>query len=319
MWYGGGDIRKGDANHREYMQIGYATSFDCINWNRYPDPVIKPVPSGSSWNRDGVLPGGVIKEDGIFKMWFGGGVDPLIPPVTSKWSIGYATSSDCIHWNLLPDPVIMHGDSSTDFDQKAAGHAYVIRTNEGYDMWYHGLSGKIGYASSSDGISWTKYDKNPVLSPTSVSPQWTTAYYEPTVYFDGALFHMWFTGWDEVTDFIATIGYAFALLDTSHYPPPTGIEDDLLTQKPTEYKLSQNYPNPFNPNTTIEFIIPRSSLVKLSVYDILGKKVSTLVNEEKPAGSYKVDFNVANLPSGVYFYKIKAGNFVQTKKMIFMK
>ena len=76
-------------------------------------------------------------------------------------------------------------------------------------MWYSGHShtavangkpqGKIGYASSPNGIVWAKYDKNPVLSPTSISPQWTSGYYTPSVYFDGALFHMWFTGWDELT------------------------------------------------------------------------------------------------------------------------
>ena len=92
----------GDAKNREVMRIGYATSVDGINWNRYPEPVIEP-PHPTAWDQDGVLPGGVIKEDGIFKMWFGGGVGPLgYPPASSKWSIGYATSSDCIHWDLLP-------------------------------------------------------------------------------------------------------------------------------------------------------------------------------------------------------------------------
>ena len=195
MWYGGGYITLGDAQHRDVMRIGYATSVDGINWNRYPGPVIEP-PRPPAWDQDGVLPGGVIKEDGIFKMWFSGGVGPYgYPPATSKWSIGYATSLDCIHWNLLPDPVVTHGDSSTDFDETTAGNAYVIKTNGEYDMWYGGHShtavvngqpqAKIGYASSLDGIIWKKYDKNPVLSPTSVSPQWTTGYYTPSVYFDG--------------------------------------------------------------------------------------------------------------------------------------
>jgi photosystem II stability/assembly factor-like uncharacterized protein len=97
----------------------------------------------------------------------------------------------------------------------------------------------------------------------------------------------------------------------------TGIEDESLT--PINYSISQNYPNPFNPSTTIDYSIPKSSFVNLSVYDILGRRVSTLVNEEKTVGSYKVNFNEINLPSGIYFYKIMAGSFVQTKKMVLMK
>ena len=326
MWYGGGYITLGDAQHRDVMRIGYATSVDGINWNRYPEPVIEP-PRPTAWDQDGVLPGGVIKEDGIFKMWFSGGVGPYgYPPTSSKWSIGYATSSDCIHWDLLPDPVITHGDSSTDFDETIAANAYVTRTNAGYDMWYHGHShtavitgkpqAKIGYASSSDGITWTKYDNNPVLSPTSVSPQWTTGYYTPSVYFDGEQFHMWFTGWTEGHGIIA-IGYATSLLDTSHYP--TRIDDEFLTQAPTEYKLLQNYPNPFNPSTTISYSIPKQSQVTLKIYDILGNEIKMLVNEEKTAGTYKINFNASDLSSGIYFYKLETDNYVKCKKMILLK
>ncbi len=94
-----------------------------------------------------------------------------------------------------------------------------------------------------------------------------------------------------------------------------------------KFKLEQNYPNPFNPTTKIKYTIPivetrhASSLqmVSLKVYDILGREVTTLVNEEKPVGEYEVEFNAANLPSGIYFYQLKAGGFVETKKMILLK
>jgi len=86
-----------------------------------------------------------------------------------------------------------------------------------------------------------------------------------------------------------------------------------------EYKLNQNYPNPFNPSTTIKYSIPKSSLVTLKVYDILGKEIATLVNEEKTAGNYQVEFNAANLPSGVFFYRIQAGSFNQVRKMLLIK
>ncbi|MCH9029829.1 MAG: T9SS type A sorting domain-containing protein [Bacteroidetes bacterium] len=97
-------------------------------------------------------------------------------------------------------------------------------------------------------------------------------------------------------------------------------ENNLL---PDEYSLSQNYPNPFNPSTNIQYAVSSRQFVSLKVYDVLGKEVATLVNEEKPAGEHEVEFQSAvggrQLASGIYFYQLKAGSFVQTKKMIFLK
>jgi len=88
---------------------------------------------------------------------------------------------------------------------------------------------------------------------------------------------------------------------------------------PNEFFLSQNYPNPFNPQTTISYSIPNSSLVQIQMFDVLGKEVLTLLNEEKSAGNYKLSFNASDLTSGVYFYQLRAGDFIQTKKMILIK
>ncbi len=92
-------------------------------------------------------------------------------------------------------------------------------------------------------------------------------------------------------------------------------------QKPSQFVLEQNYPNPFNPTTMITYQLPASSDVKLEVFDVLGKKVASLVNTRQSAGSYSVNFNSAqyNLASGLYFYKLSAGNFSQTHKMILTK
>ncbi len=87
----------------------------------------------------------------------------------------------------------------------------------------------------------------------------------------------------------------------------------------TEFSLSQNYPNPFNPSTKIQYAIGSPQFVSLKVYDVLGNEVATLVNEEKPAGNYEVDFYAAGLPSGIYFYQLRAGKFIQSKKMILIK
>ena len=93
--------------------------------------------------------------------------------------------------------------------------------------------------------------------------------------------------------------------------------------KPSQFKLSQNYPNPFNPSTIIEYQIPKNEFVSLKIYDMLGRNVATLVNEQKAAGNYLVQFNTDELPnkltSGVYFYTLRTGSFVKTKKLILMK
>jgi hypothetical protein len=83
--------------------------------------------------------------------------------------------------------------------------------------------------------------------------------------------------------------------------------------------LQQNFPNPFNPTTTIIYSIPKSCFVSIKVYDILGREVTTIVNENKLAGNYTVQFNAVKLTSGIYFYRMQAGDFVQTKKLILIK
>jgi hypothetical protein len=105
----------------------------------------------------------------------------------------------------------------------------------------------------------------------------------------------------------------------------TSIEDPLIV---SNYKLEQNYPNPFNPSTSIQYAIPQNARgerqeVSLKVYDVLGNEIAILVNEEKPAGSYEVEFQSTvgsqQLASGVYYYQLRAGDYLETKKMILMK
>jgi len=93
----------------------------------------------------------------------------------------------------------------------------------------------------------------------------------------------------------------------------------LLSQKPLHYSLAQNYPNPFNPTTILTYQLPTASDVKLEVFDVLGKKVATLVNERQSAGTHNITFNASALSSGVYFYRLQAGTFSQTRKMLLVK
>jgi len=96
-------------------------------------------------------------------------------------------------------------------------------------------------------------------------------------------------------------------------------EIEVVVNAPDKFTLNQNYPNPFNPSTSIEFQLPKEAFVTLKVYNILGVEIATLVNEQKPAGVHKINFNASGLPSGMYIYKISAGNFEHTRKMMLLK
>lgn len=99
---------------------------------------------------------------------------------------------------------------------------------------------------------------------------------------------------------------------------PTSVDGTDL-ELPVKFSLSQNFPNPFNPSTTINYELPQKSNVTFKVFDMLGREVATLVNENKPTGSYSITWNARGMASGVYFYRLKAGNFVATKKLLLIR
>ncbi|MEE9450093.1 MAG: T9SS type A sorting domain-containing protein, partial [Ignavibacteriaceae bacterium] len=101
------------------------------------------------------------------------------------------------------------------------------------------------------------------------------------------------------------------------YPIVLNIDNDFVN--PNDYSLSQNYPNPFNPTTIISYQIPQQGYVTLKVFDVLGKEVATLVNQEKSAGNYEVSFDAYELASGVYIYRMKVNDFIEGKKMVLVK
>jgi predicted GH43/DUF377 family glycosyl hydrolase len=305
MWYGGFDV-----NWK--VRIGYATSSDGITWAKdTSNPVLNLGPNWS-WEEMAVVPNSVIFDGTIYKMWYAG--------FTDSWTIriGLATSSDGINWDKdTSNPVLPLGELG-EWDDEQVYTADVRFDGTMYQMWYMGYDGityRIGYASSSDGIKWHKYNSNPVLNlgPSGLWDDRGVAH--PRVIFDGTTYHMWYAGDDSQN---LRIGYATA--------PVTSISDEDYVS-PVDFLLVQNYPNPFNPITTIKYQIPEFSFVTLKVYDVLGSEFAILVNEEKPVGSYEVNFNAASLPSGIYFYKLQAGTlstssgqgFVETKKMVLMK
>ena len=118
-------------------------------------------------------------------------------------------------------------------------------------------------------------------------------------------------------NYVCTPHASMGMVGTLTITPKTGIKEISGTAE--SFKLSQNYPNPFNPATQIRFSIPASGFVNMSVFDFSGRKVAELVNGTKPSGEYVVDFNASGLSSGVYFYRLTAGDFTEVKKMTLLK
>jgi hypothetical protein len=179
MWYAG------YGNQTEIYQGGYATSPDGTVWTKHPDnPVLAPGPNGA-WDDYWVYPHTVILEGGTYRMWYGGDNGVVE-------QIGYAESTDGVTWTKRPHPVLEVGKLPGAWDSEVVGNPYVISDGATYQMWYTGSDGSenggIGYAVSSDGISWTKHAGNPVLSSSPQGFDFSTP-----VSFDGTTYNMWYT------------------------------------------------------------------------------------------------------------------------------
>ena len=197
-----------------------------------------------------------------------------------------------------------------EWDGTSAGVGAVIYNGSIYEMWYEGAGAgvtQIGYATSTDGLVWTKSDSNPVLLVGPIADWDWTHVFVPTVLYDGTSYHLWYVGYS--SDFKGKIGYATAI--------KIGITNETVI--PDKFRLSQNYPNPFNPVTVIRYSIPKAEEVSLVVYNLIGEEVAHLIDERKPAGNYTVEWNASSLSSGIYFYRLQAGDFVQTRKMVLLK
>ena len=163
--------------------IGYAESSDGINWTHpYSDPVLYPGNYGE-WDATRVAPGAIIKEDGIYKMYYSGFNDQY-----SHWDIGLATSSDGVNWTKYPGNPIIVGTTGWEFQVVATS---ILKVDGTYYLYYYGKNSpeyKIGLATSADGINWTKYPGNPIMVPTS---SWeNTGVYYPSVIEDNGIYKM---------------------------------------------------------------------------------------------------------------------------------
>jgi photosystem II stability/assembly factor-like uncharacterized protein len=212
-----------------------------------------------------------------------------------------------------------------DFEGNGSWWSIILRTTNGGDTWTTQATGTeymltgVSFTELNNGtaVGWG-YNSGIILRTTDSGTSWIEQSSGTTNALSGVHFTDTNTG--------TVVGAYGTILRTTN-GGVTFVDEDKNDFTPNGFILSQNYPNPFNPTTTIRYTIQTSEFVTLKVYDVLGNEVATLVNEEKPAGSYEVNFDASQLSSGIYFYKLQAGNpstgsgqgFVETKKMLLLK
>ncbi|MFI5406317.1 MAG: YCF48-related protein [Nitrososphaerales archaeon] len=203
----------------------------------------------------------------------------------------------------------------------AVGGGIILNTVDGGVNWNAQVSGTTAWFN---GVSFT--DTN---TGTTVGGNWNGTNYETTILRTTNGGTNWMAQTSGTMDLLndvsfidanngTAVGDSGAILRTTN-GGTTFVEEEELNEIPSEFVLLQNYPNPFNPSTKIKYSIPQSSNVTIKVFDILGNEIETSVNEEKPVGSYEITWYAANLPSGIYFYQLKAGVYTAVKKMILLK
>lgn len=317
MWFDG-------YKSRSYMlpiSFGYAFSTDGLSWTKYSkNPVLQGTPG--EWDNHFMDSPSVIFENDTFKMWYSG-ADSV---TWNTINIGLAYSTDGINWTKYPKNPVFSASNGNTWDSSATMTCSVKHFGNLYEMWYAGwrLRGgnwppdtiSIGYATSPDGINWTKYPKNPVLKQSSVS--WDslgvaapdvvlTTKYE--MLYDGGLYE---------------IGYASA---------PIAIEEPVA-KTVEKFQLFQNYPNPFTKETEIKWSVTSGQNVgqsasggfSLAIYDLSGKLVRSFPMTQLPNDQMTTitwdgkDNKGKNVEPGMYFYRLEIRNkFSQTRKMVLLK
>ena len=208
MWYAAGD---GSAT----IRIGYATSPDGIAWTKHPGNPVLDLGTAGTWDEKQVTTPHVIKDGTTYKMWYTGMDND------SNYGLGYATSPDGIAWTKYNgNPVLTPGASGA-WDHYGVLDPCVLKDGSTYRMWYFGKPepsvDSIGYATSSDGIAWTKDANNPVLEPGAEGEWDDIGVAAPSVILDGSTFKMWYQGWQGAPPL--RIGYATSPTDYRIFLP----------------------------------------------------------------------------------------------------
>jgi photosystem II stability/assembly factor-like uncharacterized protein len=269
--------------------------------------------------------------------------DNLIGYAATAYERIYKTTDGGITWNIKHDgnspqasiaDILFPFDTQTGYALSSNGgqsNSKILKTTDGGDSWIITDAGttsvlseisfptpQVGYIAA-DGI-YGAYPAN-FLKTTDGGSTWNIV----GVPYGNSLKSVCFPNGVDTGYVVGNL--SGAILKTFNGGGTiTSIFDLPVEQTVSDYTLFQNYPNPFNPSTKIKFTIPNvtlseveGSLVTLKVYDVLGNEIATLVDEEKPAGVYNVQFKMNNVSSGIYFYQLRAGDFLETKKMVLMK
>ncbi len=312
----GGTVLKDTTGYRLYYggfnslwkaSIGLATSPDGIHWTKYSNNPVLVHGLSTGWDGDAVHSPCVIRDSaGMYQMWYSG-------TSHDTTAIGYATSSDGYTWVKHISNPIFFTDKSNLWESYLVTDSRVIKIGNTYHMFYFGAPGaygyQIGYATSTDGLTWHRYLNNPIIS-LGGSGTWDEATLGMlSVLFEDNQFKMWYSG--RMASDYWQIGYA-----TSEYTP---LEVKEVKEMPKEFKLYQIYPNPFNPKTIIEYDLVHERQVNITIYNSLGQEVATLVDGQQMAGHYSVVWNAGNFASGIYLCRIKAGEFIGTQKVALVK
>gem|GEM_PF-2790093 len=292
-------------NQNSYA-IGLATSSDGKSWQRYSNSPILHPDTASKWDSLSQAFCNVCFDDTTYYMWFAGGNGP-------HGGIGLAKSSDGIHWADVPgNPVFKK--AATGWDSGEVSAPAVVRVGKTSYMFYLGetdpttVKFSIGLATSQDGINWVRYGTAPVLTPGA---GWDGASLGGmSVLYRNGTFQMWYSALSSITGHWQ-IGYA------TSPSAPLAVRNAKST--PGAFSLDQNYPNPFNPTTTIHYALPQRSHITMTVFNTLGQQVANLADAVDEPGGHSVRFDGSGLASGVYFYRLQAGDYVATKRLILIR
>jgi len=343
MWFAG-------ENAGHYLQIGYASGrYPGVEWTAHPNPVVT-VGAPGSWDDRNVFGPRVLfdGESGSYQMWYGGERSDF------KSHFGYATSTDGIIWTKDPaNPVFPRGTAS--WESNDIAFPEVLFDGKLYHMWYSGNDGsnwRVGYAVSPKdmevailperdtidrsrdtvqasvrvrdpaGLEFAAIFRSPSGGNVDTLQLFDDGVHEDGLIGDGLFANRWIPGdrntYDVTLQLIFHDTLRFSEAKSSARFAVTALSDQAASA-PLEYSLDQNYPNPFNPTTVVSSQLPVTSDVRLVVYDVLGREMAILVNERRAAGTYKDSFDASGLASGIYLYRLTAGSFVRTRKMILVR
>jgi photosystem II stability/assembly factor-like uncharacterized protein len=310
-------VAMGDAPSSVLPALILTTSNGGLDWISQNDSSLIGLWSGDTWRRIDF----VNKDIGYFYAHFWGvAIDGL-----------NKTTDGGKHWKHLIDSVNCHVLKFYDENiglikaGTCAGGTCtpgMYRTKDGginferfnIDNWDWGMD--IEFVRDNPAHVWAITNTKGFFS-RDTGRTWTEEFYRPDLKFIDMVFtdsnHGWLLAWPD-----DPYGQC-KLFHTTNGGFGGIVSVDEVSEQPNKYFISQNYPNPFNPSTVIQYQIPEMSFVQLTVYDLLGREVAILINEEKQSGKYEIEFDASRLSSGVYYYQIIAGDFIQSRKMVLLR